>query len=227
MLADVCATRYSALLVVGDEREKRIVEAKRPCARIAVEVFAHDASGPALGPLRLFKVGALHMYCNHFPGGTLALDNDVALKITHVDALFAIFDAMRQQSKAYGFGLDGRCVPEEHREAGVPGDFCERNSGLVFFGDAVASKEMTRAWREEMRSRPTADGHDQGPCGGFCGRGGRRSSTSPWAFSAGGAPNATASTPAATSRGTVTAASGSRSSRTAPSPAASATTSSR
>jgi len=87
----------------------------------------------------------------------------VALMITHVDALFAIFDAMRQQSKAYGFGLDGPRVPEEHREAGVPGDFCERNSGLVFFGDAVASKEMTRAWREEMRSRPTADGHDQGP----------------------------------------------------------------
>ena len=57
----------------------------------------------------LFKVSALHKYCDYFPGGTLALDNDVALKISRIDALFGIFDDM--STKAYGFGLDGRCVP--------------------------------------------------------------------------------------------------------------------
>jgi len=66
-------------------------------------------------------------------------------------------------SKSYGFGLDGRCVPEEHKEPDIPDDFCERNSGLIFFGDAARSKEMTRNWLEEMRNRPTSDGHDQGP----------------------------------------------------------------
>ena len=67
------------------------------------------------------------------------------------------------RAEAYGFGLDGRCVPEEHKEPDIPDDFCERNSGLIFFGDAARSKEMTRNWLEEMRDRPTADGHDQGP----------------------------------------------------------------
>ena len=106
-------------------------------------------------------MSALHKYCDYFPGGTLALDNDVALKITHIDDLFGIFDDMR--TKAYGFGLDGRCVPEEHKEPDIPDDFCERNSGLIFFGDAARSKEMTRNWLDEMRDRPTNDGHDQGP----------------------------------------------------------------
>ena len=89
------------------------------------------------------------------------MDNDVALKISRIDDLFRIFDDM--STKAYGFGLDGRCVPEEHKEPDIPDDFCERNSGLIFFGDAARSKEMTRNWLEEMRDRPTADGHDQGP----------------------------------------------------------------
>ena len=52
MLADVCATKYRALLVVGDEREKRIVEAKRPCARVDVQVLHHRTTG-VLGTLRL------------------------------------------------------------------------------------------------------------------------------------------------------------------------------
>ena len=62
-----------------------------------------------------------------------------------------------------GRARNGRCVPEEHKEPDIPDDFCERNSGLIFFGDASSSKEMTRNWLEEMRDRPTADGHDQGP----------------------------------------------------------------
>ena len=36
--------------------------------------------------------------------------------------------------------------------------------GVVNSGEsAYLQKEMTRNWLEEMRDRPTADGHDQGP----------------------------------------------------------------
>ena len=64
------ARRYRALLVVGDEREKRMPRRSGPVRRVDVEVLRHRTTG-ALGTLRLFKVSALHKYCDYFPGGTL------------------------------------------------------------------------------------------------------------------------------------------------------------
>ncbi|KAH8070891.1 hypothetical protein JL721_4808 [Aureococcus anophagefferens] len=111
--------------------------------------------------LRFFKVDAILKGLDYaFPGGTLYIDNDVAIRRDGVDGLFAMFDAMRKEKKAVGLQIAHNCVPKLH-ETKVPKSFCERNGGVMFLGDAGKAREILERWSAEIRAHPSKDGHDQ------------------------------------------------------------------
>ena len=175
VLRDICRTSFRARLIVDTPKEAAKAERVLPCEQISVaplEVDEHrrldvaplDIEHRRLKidiKLRFFKVDAILKGLDYaFPGGTLYIDNDVAIRRDGVDGLFAMFDAMRKEKKAVGLQIAHNCVPKLH-ETNVPKSFCERNSGVMFLGDAKKSREILERWSAEIRAHPSKDGHDQ------------------------------------------------------------------
>ena len=175
VLRDICRTSFRARLIVDTPKEAAKAERVLPCEQISVaplEVDEHrrldvaplDIEHRRLKidiRLRFFKVDAILKGLDYaFPGGTLYIDNDVAIRRDGVDGLFAMFDAMRKEKKAVGLQIAHNCVPKLH-ETNVPKSFCERNSGVMFLGDAKKSREILERWSAEIRAHPSKDGHDQ------------------------------------------------------------------
>ena len=113
--------------------------------------------------LRYFKVGAIASNLLAYPGGTLCIDNDVALRRSAVDALFALFDTVRKNKKAVGLNQAHICSPRQHRLHGVPHKFCERNSGVIFWAEPTKSVVIAKEWLRELEKGTSKDGHDQMP----------------------------------------------------------------
>ena len=175
VLRDICRTSFRARLIVDTPKEAAKAERVLPCEQISVaplevdehrrlEVAPLDIEHRRLKidiKLRFFKVDAILKGLDYaFPGGTLYIDNDVAIRRDGVDGLFAMFDAMRKEKKAVGLQIAHNCVPKLH-ETKVPKSFCERNSGVMFLGDAKKSREILERWSAEIRAHPSKDGHDQ------------------------------------------------------------------
>ncbi|KAK7249294.1 hypothetical protein SO694_00047112 [Aureococcus anophagefferens] len=184
VLRDICRTSFRARLIVGTPKEAAKAERVLPCEQISVaplEVDEHrrlevapldiehrrltDLEHRRLGKidirLRFFKVDAILKGLDYaFPGGTLYIDNDGAIRRDGVDGLFAMFDAMRKEKKAVGLQIAYTCLPKDH-ETKVPESFCERNGGVMFLGDAGKAREILERWSEELRAHPSKDGHDQ------------------------------------------------------------------
>ena len=175
VLRDICRTSFRARLIVDTPKEAAKAERVLPCEQISVaplevdehrrlEVAPLDIEHRRLKidiRLRFFKVDAILKGLDYaFPGGTLYIDNDVAIRRDGVDGLFAMFDAMRKEKKAVGLQIAHNCVPKLH-ETNVPKSFCERNSGVMFLGDAKKSREILERWSAEIRAHPSKDGHDQ------------------------------------------------------------------
>ena len=162
VLRDICRTSFRARLIVGTAKEAAKVERVLPCDAISVaplEVEEHRRLTDI--ELRFFKVDAILKGLDYaFPGGTLYIDNDVAIRRDGVDGLFAMFDAMRKEKKAVGLQTSHICLPKNHKTK-VPKSFCERNSGVMFLGDAKKSREILERWSAEIRAHPSKDGHDQ------------------------------------------------------------------
>lgn len=166
MLRDICATPFPARLVVRTAAEAAVARRFLPCAAISVAILgAARRRRRRLGTMltsRLFKVGALAASLPLWPGGTLYLDNDVALRRDAVGALFGFFDDMRRTHKAVGLAKSHICIPKSHH-ARVPKGFCERNGGVVFFAPGNRSKAIADEWLAELERHTSADGHDQMP----------------------------------------------------------------
>ena len=175
VLRDICRTSFRARLIVDTPKEAAKAERFLPCEQISVaplEVDEHrrldvaplDIEHRRLKidiKLRFFKVDAILKGLDYaFPGGTLYIDNDVAIRRDGVDGLFAMFDAMRKEKKAVGLQIAYTCLPKDH-ETKVPESFCERNGGVMFLGDAGKAREILERWSAEIRARPSKDGHDQ------------------------------------------------------------------
>ena len=175
VLRDICRTSFRARLIVGTPKEAAKAERVLPCEQISVaplevdehrrlEVAPLDIEHRRLKidiKLRFFKVDAILKGLDYaFPGGTLYIDNDVAIRRDGVDGLFAMFDAMRKEKKAVGLQIAYTCLPKDH-ETKVPESFCERNGGVMFLGDAKKSREILERWSAEIRAHPSKDGHDQ------------------------------------------------------------------
>ena len=175
VLRDICRTSFRARLIVGTPKEAAKAERVLPCEQISVaplevdehrrlEVAPLDIEHRRLKidiKLRFFKVDAILKGLDYaFPGGTLYIDNDVAIRRSGVDDLFAMFDAMRKEKKAVGLQTSHICLPKNHKTK-VPKSFCERNSGVMFLGDAGKAREILERWGEEIRAHPSKDGHDQ------------------------------------------------------------------
>ena len=162
VLRDICRTSFRARLIVGTAKEAAKAERVLPRDQIAVaplEVEEHRRLTDI--ELRFFKVDAILKGLDHaFPGGTLYIDNDVAIRRSGVDDLFAMFDAIRKEKKAIGLQTAHVCLPKNHKTK-VPKSFCERNSGVMFLGDAGKAREILARWGEEIRAHPSKDGHDQ------------------------------------------------------------------
>ena len=162
VLRDICRTSFRARLIVGTPKEAAKAERVLPCEQISVaplEVEEHRRLTDI--ELRFFKVDAILKGLDYaFPGGTLYIDNDVAIRRDGVDGLFAMFDAMRKEKKAVGLQIAHNCVPKLH-ETKVPKSFCERNGGVMFLGDAGKAREILERWSAEIRAHPSKDGHDQ------------------------------------------------------------------
>ena len=175
VLRDICRTSFRARLIVDTPKEAAKAERVLPCEQISVaplEVDEHrrldvaplDIEHRRLKidiRLRFFKVDAILKGLDYaFPGGTLYIDNDVAIRRSGVDDLFAMFDAIRKEKKAIGLQTAHVCLPKNHKTK-VPKSFCERNSGVMFLGDAGKAREILARWGEEIRAHPSKDGHDQ------------------------------------------------------------------
>ena len=175
VLRDICRTSFRARLIVDTPKEAAKAERVLPCEQISVaplEVDEHrrldvaplDIEHRRLKidiKLRFFKVDAILKGLDYaFPGGTLYIDNDVAIRRDGVDGLFAMFDAMRKEKKAIGLQTAHVCLPKNHKTK-VPKSFCERKSGVMFLGDAGKAREILARWGEEIRAHPSKDGHDQ------------------------------------------------------------------
>ena len=162
VLRDICRTSFRARLIVGTAKEAAKAERVLPCDQIVVaplEVEEHRRLTDI--ELRFFKVDAILKGLDYaFPGGTLYIDNDVAIRRSGVDDLFAMFDAIRKEKKAIGLQTAHVCLPKNHKTK-VPKSFCERNSGVMFLGDAKKSREILERWSAEIRAHPSKDGHDQ------------------------------------------------------------------
>ena len=135
---------------------------RRPCERIDVAVYQHGRRLTDV-KLRYFKVGAIASNLLAYPGGTLCIDNDVALRRSAVDALFALFDTVRKNKKAVGLNQAHICSPRQHRLHGVPHKFCERNSGVIFWAEPTKSVVIAKEWLRELEKGTSKDGHDQMP----------------------------------------------------------------
>ena len=175
VLRDICRTSFRARLIVDTPKEAAKAEHFLPCEQISVaplEVDEHrrldvaplDIEHRRLKidiKLRFFKVDAILKGLDYaFPGGTLYIDNDVAIRRDGVDGLFAMFDAMRKEKKAVGLQTSHICLPKNHKTK-IPKSFCERNGGVMFLGDAKKSREILERWSAEIRAHPSKDGHDQ------------------------------------------------------------------
>ena len=139
LLRDICATNYPARVVVGDAAEADVVRRRRPCDLISIAIYQHGRRRLTDVKLRYFKVGAIATNLLVYPGGTLCIDNDVALRRNAVDALFALFDTVLKNKKAVGLNQAHICSPRQHRLHGVPHKFCERNSGVIFWAEPTKS----------------------------------------------------------------------------------------
>ena len=162
LLRDICAARYPARVVVGDAKEADIVRRRRPCERIDVVIYQHGRSLTDV-KLRYFKVGAIMSQLPIYPGGTLCIDNDVALRRSAVDALFALFDTVRKNKKVVGLNHAHICSPKQHQLHNVPNKFCERNSGVIFWAEPTKSVVIAKEWLHELEHGTSKDGHDQMP----------------------------------------------------------------
>ncbi|KAH8090004.1 hypothetical protein JL720_6300 [Aureococcus anophagefferens] len=173
VLRDICRTSFRARLIVDTPKEAAKAERFLPCEQISVaplevdehrrlEVAPLDIEHRRLKidiKLRFFKVDAILNGLDYaFPGGTLYIDNDVAIRRDGVDGLFAMFDAMRKEKKAVGLQIAHNCVPKLH-ETKVPKSFCERNGGVMFLGDAERREILGDGARRS--AHPSKDGHDQ------------------------------------------------------------------
>ena len=162
VLRDICRTSFRARLIVGTAKEAAKAERVLPCDQIVVaplEVEEHRRLTDI--ELRFFKVDAILKGLDYaFPGGTLYIDNDVAIRRSGVDDLFAMFDAIRKEKKAIGLQTAHVCLPKNHKTK-VPKSFCERNGGVMFLGDAGKAREILERWSAEIRAHPSKDGHDQ------------------------------------------------------------------
>lgn len=172
MLRDVCATSYPTRLVVRSAAEAASVRRYLPCAAIDVRALEGEDGLGARGTTRrratmiatrLFKVGALAASLPLWPGGTLYLDNDIALRRDAVDELFGHLDAMKRSHKAVGLAESHICIPPSHKAHGVPKGFCERNGGLIYFAPGNASRAIVDDWLAELERHTSSDGHDQMP----------------------------------------------------------------
>lgn len=167
LLRDICATAYPATVVVGDADEAKAVRDARPCKSVNVTVLGGGGGRRRTTDVRLryFKVGAIAEHARLYPGGTLYLDCDVALRRDAVDELFGVFDALKRKGgKALGLSASHICAPKQHHVgAGVAHSFCERNGGMIFLGDAPEAADVAREWLDELRRHTSADGHDQMP----------------------------------------------------------------
>ena len=162
VLRDICRTSFRARLIVGTAKEAAKAERVLPCDSISVAPLAVEERRRLTDiELRFFKVDAILKGLDYaFPGGTLYIDNDVAIRRSGVDDLFAMFDAMRKEKKAVGLQTSHICLPKNHKTK-VPKSFCERNGGVMFLGDAGKAREILERWSAEIRARPSKDGHDQ------------------------------------------------------------------
>ena len=179
-LRGACATGHPTRVIVETPGEAAAVaRTTSPCDRVEVVALRNDTRrdvfSPHYGPLkscrnencqrranlRRFKLEAILAGVDAFPGGTLLLDNDVTIRRGGGPELFAVFDAMRRSKKAVGLTEAPHCVADNHHIEDVPEKFCERNGGVIFFGDAARSRSFVEEWLEEFDARPSPDGHDQ------------------------------------------------------------------
>ena len=161
-LRSACATGHPVRLVVETPAEAGAV--RPPCGHIDVVALRNGTRRRAAVEKRQrqFKLEAiLAGLADAYPGGTLYLDNDVAVRAGAAAELFGVFDSMRRSKKAVGLSEAHVCVPKPHRARDVPDGFCERNGGVVFFGDAAAGRSLVADWLAEFEARPARDGHDQ------------------------------------------------------------------
>jgi hypothetical protein len=175
-LRGACATGHPIRVIVETPGEAAAVaRTMSPCDRVDVVALRNDTRRDVFSPrkfcrnencqrranLRRFKLEAILAGVDAFPGGTLLLDNDVTVRRGGGPELFAVFDAMRRSKKAVGLTEAPHCVADRHHIEDVPEKFCERNGGVIFFGDAARSRSFVEEWLEEFDARPSPDGHDQ------------------------------------------------------------------
>ena len=164
-LRSACATGHPVRLVVDAPALARNL----PCDRVDVVALrgggtrgAETGGAAALAAARRFKLEAIVAgLADSFPGGTLYLDNDVAIRANSAGELSGVFAAILRAGKAFGLVEAQRRLPERHRAGDVPDGFAERNGGVVFFGDAERSRRLAADWLAEFDARPARDGHDQ------------------------------------------------------------------
>ena len=161
-LRSACATGHPVRLVVETPAEAGAV--RPPCGHIDVVALRNGTRRRAAVEKRQrqFKLEAiLAGLADAYPGGTLYLDNDVAIRANSAGELSGIFAAILRAGKAFGLSEAQRRLPERHRAGDVPDGFAERNGGVVFFGDAERSRRLAADWLAEFDARPSRDGHDQ------------------------------------------------------------------
>ena len=164
-LRGACATGHPVRLVVDAPALARNL----PCDRVDVVALrgggtrgAETGGAAALAAARRFKLEAIVAgLAEDFPGGTLYLDNDVAVRANSAGELSAVFAAILRAGKAFGLSEAQRRLPERHRAGDVPDGFAERNGGIIFFGDTERSRRLAADWLAEFDARPSRDGHDQ------------------------------------------------------------------
>lgn len=149
---------------MADANELARVLAHRPCVHVEPwvlprEWILHSTETAGHLDVRYHKVAAVAANAELYEGGTIYVDNDISLKRTHAQALFAVFDEMG--AKAVGFNHDCTANPK-HRIAEIPSHFCERNGGVMFMHGPRASV-IAREWLGELRERPGPGGTDQMP----------------------------------------------------------------
>jgi len=162
-----CATGHPVRLVVDALALARTL--RPPCDRVDVVALrgggtrgAETGGAAALAAARRFKLEAIVAgLAEDFPGGTLYLDNDVAIRANSAGELSAVFAAILRAGKAFGLSEAQRRLPERHRAGDVPDGFAERNGGIIFFGDTERSRRLAADWLAEFDARPSRDGHDQ------------------------------------------------------------------
>ena len=155
-----------ALVVVGDGAEADALGAP-PCGGATV---AHLGGAAPAAPrdtrsVRRFKVAAFAAAaCGAGAfGATLYLDNDVSL--ARPARLWDPLADMAAARAAVGAAVAPlACVPKGHAVPGVPGAYCERNSGVLYLDCAhhgATVRSIAARWRDAFAAAPTADGHDQ------------------------------------------------------------------